>query len=617
MKKMSIKMKLIVTVLVAAASIQAQTTNVWIGDFPLSTKDYNTIGDNTQLSANWLSGSGANDNDTGHYVFDSANLADASRTRIRENRFNVTRLSMLFAMDNPVFNDPANGGDGTVNGFTLMNEPFTLAGNVAVNSGEHTIANTAVTQTVNTAWSVASGASITVSGSLVGNYGVTKTGGGALLLGAENAFTGGLAVNGGTVAFSSDNNLGAATAGVSIAGGTLKANSSNLTTEREFAVGAGGATFQIDEGKWSNRGATGVSYAFTGTGDIIKTGAGTLYVNNPDSRTAGNIIVEEGTFEFSFANRIRNGSTVTLHAGSTLENSLPNAGTVSLEGNDIILDGGTATLKNSGLRDITVGAISGDAALLVDVTDAGSFELLGQGTYSGGTTLAAGKLIANAENAFGTGGMTVADGAELILKRNDTIDDAATLILGTSSAFAMDFTGEERIAALSLDNGATFVNFGTYDASALTGLGDGTYTGTGVLNVAAAGSTGYDVWADSYSLTGGKTDDDDNDGLLNVYEYGLGGNPTNAADRGILPVYDLVKIDETNSFSYIHPQLKDENSGVSYKLALTTDLVNVPWTTNSGYVVLGTNVPASGDFDYVTNVTSTVDDSKFIRLVIE
>jgi autotransporter-associated beta strand protein len=467
-------------VLFTGIAVQAQT-NVWIGDYPLSVR-YNTIGDNTQLKENWLSGSGANDNDTGHYVFDSANLTGASRTRIRESKFNVTRLSMLFAMDTPVFNDPAYGGDGTVNGFTLMNEAFNLAGDVTVNSGEHTIANT-VTQTVSTAWDVASGASIKLTGSLAGDYGVTKTGEGVLTLDGNHSFNQ-LTINGGTIAFTpADNRLGAATAGVSIDGGTLSKAGSGVITEREFNVGAGGATFDVDEGKWSNRSATGVDNAFTGTGDIIKTGQGTLYINNTDSRTDGNIIVQEGTFEFSFANRIRNGSTITIHDGATLENSLANTGTMSIEGNTIILDSGTATLKHSGLRDITVGDISGAGALTVEITADGSFELVGNNTYTGGTTLSMGLLIANAENAFGTGGMTVADGAELILRRNDTIADAATLILGSASVFEMDFTGEETVAALSLDDGATFVDVGTYDAAALDGLGDGTYSGTGSITV--------------------------------------------------------------------------------------------------------------------------------------
>jgi len=76
-----------------------------------------------------------------------------------------------------------------------------------------------------------------------------------------------------------------------------------------------------------------------------------------------------------------------------------------------------------------------------------------------------------------------------------------------------------------------------------------------------------------------------------------------------------VDVGGTNYFGYVHPQLSDTNSGLSYFLELTTDLVSGVWT-NSGYSVLGTNV-TGGKMNYVTNVTDTVGSKKFIRLMIE
>ena len=46
---------------------------------------------------------------------------------------------------------------------------------------------------------------------------------------------------------------------------------------------------------------------------------------------------------------------------------------------------------------------------------------------------------------------------------------------------------------------------------------------------------GYDLWANGYGIGAG-TNDFDSDGLNNLYEYGLDGNPTNGLDRGTLPV---------------------------------------------------------------------------------
>lgn len=129
--------------------------------------------------------------------------------------------------------------------------------------------------------------------------------------------------------------------------------------------------------------------------------------------------------------------------------------------------------------------------------------------------------------------------------------------------------------------------------------------------------TGYAAYSNDYSLVYGPYGDDDEDGLLNIYEYGLGGDPTNDLVQGTAPTFGVVNMGGTNWFGYIHPQLKDPQSGITYKLALTTDLMNVGWATNSGYFVLGTNVPVSGDLNYVTNVTDTTATKKFIKLIIE
>ncbi|MCF7818692.1 MAG: hypothetical protein K9M54_12520, partial [Kiritimatiellales bacterium] len=87
--------------------------------------------------------------------------------------------------------------------------------------------------------------------------------------------------------------------------------------------------------------------------------------------------------------------------------------------------------------------------------------------------------------------------------------------------------------------------------------------------------------------------------------------------QGHSPGFRIENLGGTNYFGYVYAKLKDANSGISYKLALTTDLVNVGWTTNTGYIVYGTYVAPSGDFDYVTNVTTTVESAKYIRLIIE
>ncbi len=145
------------------------------------------------------------------------------------------------------------------------------------------------------------------------------------------------------------------------------------------------------------------------------------------------------------------------------------------------------------------------------------------------------------------------------------------------------------------------------------------YSG-GFDNIAIFGgpitATGYEGWAIGYSLVEPPTGDDDKDGLSNLYEYGLGGDPTDEFDQGTSPVFGVEDVGGTNYFGYVHPQLSDPASDITYSLALRADLTLGSWVTNAGYVITGTNV-TGGDLDFVTNVTDTVDGQKFIKLIIE
>ena len=125
----------------------------------------------------------------------------------------------------------------------------------------------------------------------------------------------------------------------------------------------------------------------------------------------------------------------------------------------------------------------------------------------------------------------------------------------------------------------------------------------------------YAIWALGWGVDiGAETNDYDHDGLLNISEFGLDGDPTNALDQGTAPTFEIVDAGGSNVASYIHPQRSDLDSGLAYSLELNMDLIDGNWI-NTGYVVTGTNV-GGGTLDFVSNVTDMVEDQKFIRLVI-
>lgn len=138
-----------------------------------------------------------------------------------------------------------------------------------------------------------------------------------------------------------------------------------------------------------------------------------------------------------------------------------------------------------------------------------------------------------------------------------------------------------------------------------------------VVDIASLQQTSsYDSWAASFGLSGSPdadTDYDyDGDGFSNIYEFGLGGDPTNSAVVGTLPTFEVAG----NVGSYVYPQLAaGQDSGLSYYLQTSTNLAVGGWT-NAGYTVSGTNVTA-GTLDFVTNRIPVDDPEKFIRLIIE
>jgi hypothetical protein len=125
---------------------------------------------------------------------------------------------------------------------------------------------------------------------------------------------------------------------------------------------------------------------------------------------------------------------------------------------------------------------------------------------------------------------------------------------------------------------------------------------------AEAALTGYGLWASRRGIGEG-SGDFDSDGVNNLYEYAMGGDPTNPTVRGMLPVFSK----SGNRLLYIHPKRADD-ADLTYTVETRTNLVSGAWTTH-GYVVKGTNT-TGGTLDFVTNEVDAVDSAKFMRLRI-
>jgi hypothetical protein len=129
----------------------------------------------------------------------------------------------------------------------------------------------------------------------------------------------------------------------------------------------------------------------------------------------------------------------------------------------------------------------------------------------------------------------------------------------------------------------------------------------------AADASGYDIWAGTFGGVdiGSATNDYDADGVINLYEYGLDGNPTN---QTVAPAVLPFIVNTGSGLEYIHVQRNDDTNLV-YSIETTTDLVYGTWA-NAGVTAWATNI-GGGVFDTVTNAVDATVDKRFIRLIIE
>ncbi|UGB28392.1 autotransporter-associated beta strand repeat-containing protein [Methylorubrum sp. B1-46] len=225
-----------------------------------------------------------------------------------------------------------------------------------------------------------------------GALSLAKVGPGILTLSGPHTYSGGTALNGGTVLVSSDASLGAATGGLSFGGGTL-ASGASFTTGRALALGASGGTLAPDGG--TRLTLTGV---VGGPGGLTVGGAGRVVLTGANSYGGGT--------------QVNAGATLQVGDGGT-------AGTIP--GN--VVANGTLTLNRSDLLDFA-NVISGSGIL--NQSGTGVTTLTGSngpaGQFTGSANVQAGTLAIN-----GTFGDTAGNRASVIVNSGGTLHGSGTI----------------------------------------------------------------------------------------------------------------------------------------------------------------------------------------------
>lgn len=321
--------------------------------------------------------------------------------------------------------------------------------------------------------------------------------------------------------------------------------------------------------------------------------------------TTGNIAVGNNTHAQAIVNLPRiNGSAggvVTLMGGNTLVSGITNteyleildnstwdlngipSSVAGLSGNGSVTSsvaGGVLTINT--FSELTYsGVIAGGINLSLVKLGDGKQILSGINTYQGNTTVTAGILEVSSNSAT-----TFANGS--------TVSIAAGAVLHLPNATT------DVVASLVLDGVAQPEGF-VYDSSTPGGY----ITGSGKIEVGGAVAGGYDSWATDKGLTAGVNDgtsqDPDFDGIPNLLEYVLGGEPigAGAANTSILPVQTL---DTTNVTLTFHRSDLSE-ADTTQVVQISADLAT--WT-NFATVGAATAAPVTVTEDSPTADLDTV-----------
>jgi autotransporter-associated beta strand protein len=340
--------------------------------------------------------------------------------------------------------------------------PASVSRTFAGLSGAGTVTgNTTGTFTINKAL----GSSDTFAGTIIGTVALNKAGAGTLVLSGANTYTGGTLISGGTL----DLNGGSVSGGIT--------NNANLVIRSDLAN------------------------AVSGTGSLTKEGLGDAYLWTASSYT-GATVINGGKLVLAGAGAIAESSAVQIASGGILDLAGPfapnniNRTIGGLSGGGIIYgSGGTVTVNKVSGTDIFTGNIQGGQGLVK--SGAGDLALGGASSYTGTTTVNAGRLVVAHGNALGgtAGGTTVANGAQLMLTNVTVGNEALTLsgiglASGTSIAGALRSVGANTYGG-KITLGADAKIFGNSGTSLTLDVASGNAVDLAAytLNIDGAGST--------------------------------------------------------------------------------------------------------------------------------
>lgn len=539
--------------------------------------------------------------------------------------------------------------DYTITGNTLTFELDLTGSNSARlglgGGGSHTIeSNLVLNSDLTINQNGTSGSEMTLSGVIAdGTNGdsLIKRGVGQLTLTGANTYTGLTAVEGGTLAISSDNNLGATpgsptASSIVLDGGTLQADATmTLNANRGIELGL-------------NNGAVNVTTANTmtyngivaGSGGLEKTGSGTLILGGSNT-FAGATAIREGTLQISADNGLgaAPGFSSAEHLvfdGGTLQAT----DTFTIASNrGLSLEAGGGTIAVSSGEKVTADSIISGLGNLT-ISGPGTLDLNRTNTYTGTTTVNSGATINLSSDAnLGTapasptaGHLTLDDatiGLDSTLSLNtnrgitlgaggatiDAISGRSLTINGSvSGSGSLTKTGSGNLTLNNAKNysGGTVIEQGTVfiGNNAALGTGNVTIDGSSSLRSNASNLTVANDITLNNNLTIGGTDftlngDISGTGALTKNTTGrvtLGGD--NTFTGGVTHSNSILRLDSNTALGTGTLQINSSATALEFSSNATSITNNIALSTNVSLDTAGSTT-LSGTLSGSNNITKT------------
>ncbi|MGN0834310.1 MAG: beta strand repeat-containing protein [Candidatus Spyradosoma sp.] len=462
------------------------------------------------------------DADDAFYAGDSVNFSKDETAAVTVAESGVLANTVTISAGTVSFTGgtiTATGGISVTGGTLAVAEAAPLGTNVISLSGGTLQAGATLTLANAVNVSAASGIDtngngLTLTGPLSGSGTLTKVGEGALTISGTSAdFAGVVNVSAGTLKFGASDVdlLGSRTEDVSrivvgangvldlngqkglsykveLAGGKLVNNGSSLTGGnvqfREIVLSAdsevsGSGNFGVVASGTTPTKIDLQGYTLTKKDNNVflmtttTITAGTVKIEAGEVR-AGNYDGQGGPIDASAADFVLSSNTAILGANNKAFSVKSLSG---VSGSKVSLDSGTLKIGEV-VADSTVshtfsGMITGSGKVVK--AGAGTLVLDGANTYTGGTTISGGKLVAANTSALGSGLVTVASGAELGLVAGATVTVADGIELASGAKIVIDMTGvtagteEEVVLTLVSATALNYNETGTFDTAGMLG----------------------------------------------------------------------------------------------------------------------------------------------------